>query len=89
MKKFTLILTLTTLIFLSACSTQTVQPTQTTPVTNPITGTLPATTTTIKDTTALNSYTLADLSTHKTASDCWTTIGTKVYNLTSFFGKHK
>lgn len=34
------------------------------------------------------SYTLAQVATHKTPADCWTTISGKVYNLTPFVSKH-
>lgn len=33
-------------------------------------------------------YTLSDISTHTTKSSCWSTIEGKVYDFTSFFGKH-
>jgi cytochrome b involved in lipid metabolism len=39
-------------------------------------------------TTALKSYTLAEVSTHSTQQDCWTTIRGNVYNVTSFITLH-
>lgn len=35
-----------------------------------------------------NTYTLAQVSTHASATDCWSVIDGNVYNLTSFVGKH-
>ena len=35
------------------------------------------------------SYSLTDVQSHATASGCWTTIENKVYDISSFFGKHK
>ena len=37
---------------------------------------------------ASTSYTLQDVQGHNTKSNCWTTINSKVYNLTSAFGQH-
>ncbi len=34
------------------------------------------------------SYTLADIAKHKTATDCWTTVGGNVFNLSAFVTKH-
>jgi cytochrome b involved in lipid metabolism len=34
------------------------------------------------------SYTLTEVSSHNSASDCWMAIGGKVYNVTDFVGKH-
>lgn len=36
----------------------------------------------------LASYTSADVAKHATASDCWTTVEGKVYNVTSWIGNH-
>ena len=36
----------------------------------------------------VSSYSLSDVANHKSTSDCWTTIGGKVYNLTSFINQH-
>ena len=36
----------------------------------------------------LKNYTLADVSKHATQADCWTTIDSKVYNLTPFASSH-
>jgi cytochrome b involved in lipid metabolism len=33
-------------------------------------------------------YTASDVSQHATASDCWTIINQKVYNVTSYMAKH-
>lgn len=33
-------------------------------------------------------YSMADISTHNSQADCYTTIGGKVYNLTSWISKH-
>lgn len=33
-------------------------------------------------------YTTAQVAQHRTASDCWTIVGSGVYNLTSFVRKH-
>ena len=33
-------------------------------------------------------YTLADIASHNSPSDCWTTIDGKVYNITSFIPNH-
>lgn len=37
---------------------------------------------------AVKVYTLAEVATHKTASSCWTTINSKVYDLTSWISEH-
>jgi cytochrome b involved in lipid metabolism len=39
-------------------------------------------------TTTMKSYTLAEVATHATAQDCWTTINGNVYNLTPFVAQH-
>lgn len=39
-------------------------------------------------TTTLNSYTLADVASHKTQADCWTVVNGEVYNVTSWISKH-
>lgn len=48
--------------------------------------------TTSSDTTTTGTtgttYTLAQVATHKTASDCWTTISGSVYDLTKWIGQH-
>jgi cytochrome b involved in lipid metabolism len=33
-------------------------------------------------------YTLADVSTHNKAADCWLIVDSKVYNITTYFGSH-
>ncbi len=40
------------------------------------------------DTASSTSYSLLDISAHSVASDCWTTVDEKVYNLTSFIPSH-
>ena len=40
------------------------------------------------DTTRVISYSLSDITTHKSTTDCWTTIDGKVYNLTPFINQH-
>lgn len=37
---------------------------------------------------AAASYTLAQVATHKTATDCWTAVGGNVFNLSAFVNKH-
>ena len=37
---------------------------------------------------ATKTYTLADVSSHSTESDCWLVISNKVYNVTSFIPSH-
>jgi cytochrome b involved in lipid metabolism len=39
-------------------------------------------------TTNNKSYTLAEIATHATGADCWSTINGNVYNLTSWISKH-
>lgn len=39
-------------------------------------------------TSQVNTFTLADIATHATDSDCWTTIDGNVYNLTRFIVEH-
>jgi len=34
------------------------------------------------------SYTMADVSAHNSSEDCWTIVDWKVYDISSFFGKH-
>ena len=36
----------------------------------------------------LKNYTLADVVKHSTQADCWTTVDSKVYNLTPFVSSH-
>ena len=43
---------------------------------------------TVTTTTTTASYSLADISTHNSSTSCWTTIGGKVYNLTSWINQH-
>ena len=38
--------------------------------------------------TALGSYTLAQVATHSTATDCWSAVSSSVYNLTAWIGQH-
>ena len=38
--------------------------------------------------TALGSYTLAQVATHSTATDCWSAVSSSVYNLTTWIGQH-
>ena len=40
------------------------------------------------NTSASNIYTSSDLSAHNTSLDCWSTISSKVYDLTSYVYKH-
>jgi len=40
------------------------------------------------DTPTLVSYSLSDVASHKSTSDCWTTIENKIYNLTPFINQH-
>ena len=40
------------------------------------------------DTPTVVLYYLSDVATHKSITDCWTTIGGKVYNLTPFINQH-
>lgn len=35
-----------------------------------------------------NSYTYEEVASHNSSSDCWTVIDSKVYDVSSFFGKH-
>jgi cytochrome b involved in lipid metabolism len=37
---------------------------------------------------AVTSYTIAQIAPHNTAANCWTAIGTNVYNLTSYISTH-
>jgi cytochrome b involved in lipid metabolism len=37
----------------------------------------------------LKNYTLSDISTHNSASDCWTTINGGVYDVTKFISQHR
>ncbi len=39
-------------------------------------------------TTQISTFTLADIATHATEADCWTTIDGNVYNLTQFSAEH-
>ncbi len=39
-------------------------------------------------TTQISTFTLADIATHATEADCWTTIDENVYNLTQFIAEH-
>lgn len=39
-------------------------------------------------TSQVNGFTLSDIATHATDSDCWTTIDGNVYNLTQFIIEH-
>jgi cytochrome b involved in lipid metabolism len=39
-------------------------------------------------TTQISTFTLADIATHATETDCWTTIDGNVYNLTQFITEH-
>ena len=39
-------------------------------------------------TTTTLSYSLSDIANHKSTTNCWTTIGGKVYNLTPFINQH-
>lgn len=59
------------------------QPVSTAPA---ATGTTTASTGTSASSTP--SYTLADIAEHGTASDCWTAVSGKVYNITSFIPQH-
>ena len=37
---------------------------------------------------AVKSYTMAEVATHNNASSCWTVVSGKVYDVTSFIGRH-
>ncbi|MBP9711504.1 MAG: cytochrome b5 domain-containing protein [Candidatus Pacebacteria bacterium] len=54
-------------------------PTVVTPATNDTTGIQKAET---------DSYTMAEVATHNTQADCWTTISGSVYNVTSWISEH-
>ena len=45
-------------------------------------------TTPVANVDTTKTYTLADVATHKTASDCWTTVNGSVYNVTSWIKQH-
>jgi cytochrome b involved in lipid metabolism len=38
--------------------------------------------------TSIDSFTLAEVSLHKTESDCWTAINGNIYNVTAFINRH-
>lgn len=57
-------------------------------VTQPIQVTLPVSTSTTPAVPAVTSYTLLQVSTHKTSTDCWSVVSGGVYNLTSWIAKH-
>lgn len=59
-------------------------PVVSTPSTNNNVGTQPSTT----QGSVTASYSLADVSSHKSPSDCWSAINGKVYNLTPWISKH-
>lgn len=42
-----------------------------------------------KTTVETTTYTLQDIQSHNTKTDCWTNIEGKIYDLTTAFGKHK
>lgn len=90
-------LLLSSLIF-AWCSTKSVeqQPTQPTPIveetqipTPEVQATKVDTAIETKTQTDNSSYTLQDIQSHNTKTDCWTSINGKIYNLTTAFGKHK
>lgn len=58
--------------------------------TNDVTNSVTNNTTTISTDTSKSdkTYTLADISKHKTTSDCWTTVNGGVYDLTPFVNNH-
>ena len=45
-------------------------------------------TTTTSPNTAITSYTLADITTHASATSCWSAVDGKVYDLTPWISKH-
>ncbi len=52
----------------------------------PVTTTTPSSTVSASPTAA--TYTLADVAKHKTATDCWTTVGGNVFDVSAFVNKH-
>lgn len=42
----------------------------------------------VSTTTEVKTYTMAEVSTHASSASCWSAISGKVYNLTSWIGKH-
>ena len=52
------------------------------------TGIIATTTPTIDVVTTNKTYSMLDVSSHNSSSDCWATISGKVYNLTSWIGQH-
>ncbi len=74
MKNIKLSLLLLSAIVLAWCSTKTTTPTDATTNTGTTSPTI--------------EYTLANVATHATQADCWTTINGNVYDITSAFGKH-
>lgn len=54
----------------------------------PIPSTTPTPSTTPSEQTNGTSYTIANVATHATKSDCWSAINGQVYDLTSFVSRH-
>jgi cytochrome b involved in lipid metabolism len=62
---------------------------QTTVTTKPVVTTTTQTTITTTNTTSTEkTYTLADISVHNSKTSCWTTVGGKVYDITSYVPRH-
>jgi cytochrome b involved in lipid metabolism len=48
----------------------------------------PSQTVPVNDVVATDTFTMADVATHKTQNDCWTVVNGSVYNVTSWISKH-
>jgi len=87
MKKLLLAASMCSLFIFAGCGSTTSVPTQTTP-TQTVTPTPTKTVAPPSTTKMPTGYTMQDVQQHNTASDCWTVINWKIYNMSSFASRH-